>query len=182
MDTAAFEKRLRSFMESPSQLMTTIAVGTFLGSVTPVPKAQWVSGLVPRREGRWNLENKPAKYFADSTALCLAELIGLADGEIGECTYECWQVTGAFPAFDVRAFPSDLLREFFMAGGTPSEKWHNSHLLLQELDFAPESSSPWALVAPSPYGMALGISGYTLATDPSLMPLKLIRISSLGGN
>ncbi len=181
MDTAAFAKRLHSFLKNQPPLMTTIAVGTFLGSVTPVAKAQLAAGVIPTSAGRWNLEGKPAKYFADSTALCLAELVGSAEGEIGECTYECWQATGSFPAFDVGAFPLDLQREFFVSGGTPSEKWRNCHLLLHQLGLTTEAFSPWALIAPSPYGMALGISGYTLVTDPCMMPLKLIRVSALGG-
>jgi hypothetical protein len=180
MENPAFEKRLKLFLEGSPDIFETLPQGVTLYSVSPVRADEWVEGYVPAEAGRWNFDGHPTKYFADSIATCLAELIGSNEGELSECICEHWRTTGPLRVLDIEKFPADLQRALFEKGGLPAEKWCNSHVLLGCLRLYPECSTVRAIKAPSPYGEALGIPGFTLATNPLETPFKLVRHVRIG--
>lgn len=139
----------------------------------------WIPNYVSARAGRWNLDGVPTKYFGDNVAICLAEMVGLEE-EMSECICEHWKTTDSLRAIDIASFPFELQQALFESGGLPAEKWAKSHLLLKRLNLVPECCTATAIKAPSAYGVALDIPGFTLAANPLEHPLKFLGKIKIG--
>ncbi|MCD6050444.1 MAG: hypothetical protein K0Q55_1847 [Verrucomicrobia bacterium] len=173
MQNEEFELKVGQFLESKPELFAHIPAGTPLWSVTPVSPDEWLPAYTSAQAGRWNLDGVPTKYFADCLPICLAEMVG-GEYDIPACICERWQTTDGITAIDIANFPPDIQKALFEDGGLPVEKWRKSHLCLRQLITSPDYNVVTAIKAPSAYGLALDIPGYTLALDPSAHPLTFI--------
>jgi len=175
MTTGEFARRLERYLAGKPEVRCEVEAGTDLWSYTCVGLENWEPTFLPAWEGRWNLYGEPTKYFGSSPEICLAELAGCGEDELTYCVTEHWWTTERIEALDVGRLPSELVVALFEKGGGQAEKWEQSHYCLRRLRDYLGTREPLALKAPSAFGAALTISGYTLAANPFKQGILLVE-------
>lgn len=166
------EDELRSgileFLSTSSRdtIIVNLPPGTGVCHIADIEPAGWISGFVGTGAGRWRLPGDEKKSFAESFGTSAMELAGAYRERLKNSVFEVWRVTAPKPAINISVFPPELQRAFYEDQGPAPMKWKKSHILIEEAAKLPAFQGVQSVFAPSASGLALGMAGIVLVTDP----------------